>query len=154
MQITGVLKDPRDAETMRDQYLERMNGRKKAEAVTVEIRPVEMTVRDFLQKLGTEGLRNGLHENAWVNALMCDYRRGDQWVITDTRFPNEAEAIKKKDGIIIRLEVPGLTPINAHESEKALDCYRYDYTIFNRIDEGYEPLIQKISKILKDENLI
>jgi hypothetical protein len=34
-----------------------------------------MTIREFLQKLGTDGLRNGLHEDVWVNALMADYKK-------------------------------------------------------------------------------
>jgi hypothetical protein len=34
-----------------------------------------MTVRELLQKLGTDALRNGLHENVWVNALMQEYRK-------------------------------------------------------------------------------
>ena len=60
-----------------------------------------MTVRDFLQKLGTDAMRMGLHDNVWVNALMVDYtpdKDGDlpSWIITDTRFPNEAQAIKDK----------------------------------------------------------
>jgi len=31
-----------------------------------------MTYREFLQKLGTEAMREGLHTNVWVNALMAD----------------------------------------------------------------------------------
>ena len=34
----------------------------------------EMTVREFLQKLGTEAMRDGLHTNVWVNALFADYK--------------------------------------------------------------------------------
>jgi hypothetical protein len=33
-----------------------------------------MTYRELLQKLGTEAMRNGLHENVWVNALYADYK--------------------------------------------------------------------------------
>jgi hypothetical protein len=33
----------------------------------------EMLVREFLQKLGTEGMRVGVHTNVWVNALFSDY---------------------------------------------------------------------------------
>lgn len=33
-----------------------------------------MTVREFLQKLGTDAMRMGLHENTWVNALMREYQ--------------------------------------------------------------------------------
>ena len=32
-----------------------------------------MSVREFLQKLGTEAMRDGLHTNVWVNALFSDY---------------------------------------------------------------------------------
>jgi hypothetical protein len=32
-----------------------------------------MSVRELLQKLGTEAMRDGLHENVWVNALFSDY---------------------------------------------------------------------------------
>jgi hypothetical protein len=34
-----------------------------------------MTIRMFLQKLGTEAMRNGLHTNVWVNALFADYKQ-------------------------------------------------------------------------------
>jgi hypothetical protein len=32
-----------------------------------------MTYREFLQNLGTEAMRDGLHTNVWVNALFADY---------------------------------------------------------------------------------
>ena len=75
----------------------------------------DMTYREFLQKLGTEAMRDGLHTNVWVNALFADYiphkKEGGfqrsvkdtngipydfeyeveypNWIITDMRFPNE-----------------------------------------------------------------
>jgi hypothetical protein len=91
-----------------------------------------MTYRDFLQKLGTEAMRNGLHTNVWVNALFADYKAEEthkvpryydelnkkglagyegiwehpNWIITDMRFPNEMEAVKEKGGITIRVVRP------------------------------------------------
>jgi hypothetical protein len=76
-----------------------------------------MTYREFLQKLGTEAMRDGLHTNVWVNALFSDYkdiieeRASDDlvwvnkpnWIITDMRFPNELEAVIKNGGITIRV---------------------------------------------------
>ena len=99
-----------------------------------------MSVRDFLQKLGTDALRTGLHPNVWVNALMADYKNDDQtgtlpnWIITDVRFPNEAQAIKDKGGIIIRVDRPGVKPINDHTSEVGLDDWKFDYKIANVSD--------------------
>ncbi len=94
-----------------------------------------VTVRKFLQRLGTEGIRDGVHKNAWVNALFADYKEGDNWVITDVRFPNEAKAVKDKGGIVVRIcrhidyeHTEG----SRHESEIALDSWTFDYTIENR----------------------
>jgi hypothetical protein len=102
-------------------------------------RPEPMTVRDLLQKLGTDACRNGLHKNTWVNALMADYEpvafeQPSNWIITDTRFPNEAQAIKKAGGIVIRVDRPGVKPVNPHKSETSLDDWDFDYKIWNGSD--------------------
>jgi hypothetical protein len=101
----------------------------------------QTTVRDFLQILGTDAIRNGLHTNAWVNALMADYKpkkmseyNPSSWIITDCRFPNEAEAIKDRGGMIVRIDRPGIAPVNAHPSETALDKWDFDYKIANASD--------------------
>ena len=109
----------------------------------MEIKP--MTVRDLIQRLGTEAMRDGLHKNVWVNALMADYKPGPfypdvpaedhaklpNWIITDTRFPNEAQAIKDKGGMVIKVDRPGVGPVNGHPSEDALKDYNFDYVIHN-----------------------
>jgi hypothetical protein len=126
-----------------------------------------MTVRDFLQKLGTDGLRNGLHENTWVNALMADYKPTQvqwsdgpiggyedgpmpNWIITDTRFPNEAQAIKDAGGVIIRVDRPGVSAINAHPSETALDKWDFDYKVWNGSD--LVALMFTVNNIIKKIN--
>jgi hypothetical protein len=121
-----------------------------------------MSVRDFLQKMGTDGLRNGLHPNVWVNALMADYKAIDynddeqpelpNWVITDTRFINEAIAIKNAGGIVIRIDRPGVKPINNHPSEIELDNWNFDYKIANVSD--LIALKASVLTILKKENLL
>jgi hypothetical protein len=100
-----------------------------------------MTVREFLQILGTECLRNGLHNNVWVNALFADYKPAklseynpSKWVISDLRFPNEARAIKDRGGYIIRIDRPGVKPVNNHPSETALDNWDFDFRIANVSD--------------------
>lgn len=94
---------------------------------------VPMTVRDLLQRLGTDAIRDGLHPNAWVNALMSEYR-WQNWVITDCRFPNEAQAVKDNGGVVVRIDRPGVGPINGHPSETALDDWDFDYKIMNGSD--------------------
>ena len=98
-----------------------------------------MTVREFLQKLGTDAIRNGLHVSAWVNALMAEYDKGGLypkgWLITDVRFPNEYLAIKGRGGLMIRINRG--EPTNAHVSETALDNVQFDIEVDNNgtIDE-------------------
>jgi len=54
-----------------------------------------MTYRTFLQKLGTEGMRIGVHENVWCNALFSDYS-----VQVDDDFLNMSVEDAKKLGLI------------------------------------------------------
>lgn len=111
-----------------------------------------MTVREFLQKLGTESMRDGLHTNVWVNALFADYKKGSKWIITDCRFPNEAEAVKDRGGFVVRVnrdlpEVPYQTLEQRHPSETSLDNWEFDYVIQN--DSTVEDLKVKVAEILK-----
>jgi hypothetical protein len=132
---------------------------------------VPMTYRQFLQELGTEAMRDGLHSNTWVNALFADYKAGDpewdafypNWIITDMRFENELEAVVKHKGITIRVVrsfnhkmgsketgTIDLTPL--HPSETALDGFIMHYEIIN--DGTIEDLIEKVREILIKENII
>ena len=143
---------------------------------------ITLTPRKLLQLLGTEAGRNIIHPNIWVNALFADYVCNDcgqkecptdeedtgqmihrsfpNWIITDCRFPNEAQAIKDRGGIVIRVE---RKPFNraggmegnkqfseqikedTHPSETALDDYEFDYVIEN--DGSIEDLVDKIRKL-------
>lgn len=139
-----------------------------------------MTVRLFLQKLGTEAIRNGVHTNAWVNALMSEYKpnrvmKSDgpaswyeegtefpNWIITDCRFPNEAQAIREKGGLVIRVNRGTANSVlrgdgmwvqqQGHPSETSLDDYTFDYVLDNSGDINH--LIVEVEKMLKMFNII
>jgi hypothetical protein len=149
--LTGI-----DIEDFEDQDFKKTNlGREWWTTCDEGYQP--MTVREFLQKLGTDALRNGLHDNVWVNALMADYKLDEDgdlpnWVITDTRFPNEAKAIKDKGGIVIRIDRPFIKPINDHPSETGLDNWKFDYKIANISD--LFSLKFTVENILKLEKLL
>ena len=121
-----------------------------------------MSVREFLQKLGTEAMREGLHTNVWVNALFADYKAIERipekrmsimpnWIITDMRFPNEMEAVVEKGGITIRVVRPG-TAVGTHPSEIALDGHIMHYEIIN--DGTIEDLIEKVREILTKQGIL
>jgi len=121
-----------------------------------------MSVRQLLQKLGTDALRDNLHENVWVNALMADYvekpvnvlegegyRLEDtlpNWIITDTRFPNEAKIIEEKGGILLRVE-RSTCNLGTHPSETALDDFPFEHVIFN--NGSMDDLRNEVKKFLE-----
>jgi hypothetical protein len=134
-----------------------------------------MSVREFLQKLGTEAMREGLHTNVWVNALFADYHPAPNksmdesfmeqfltgrseihytlpnWIITDMRFPNEMEAVELREGVTIKVVRPG-TAVGTHPSETALDDAYFDHVISN--DGTIEDLIEKVRQVLTIERII
>jgi hypothetical protein len=106
-----------------------------------------LTPRKILQLLGTEAGREIIHPNIWVNSLFADYTTDSNWIITDVRFPNEAQAIKDRGGIVVRIERPGGESHcgGAHASETALDDYDFDIVINN--DGTIEELIDKVKQL-------
>ena len=134
-----------------------------------------LTPRKLLQLLGTEAGRHIIHPNIWVNALFADYvcddcgqqecptdeedtgqmihRSFPDWIITDVRFPNEAQAIKDRGGILIRINRPqyldnGLViRKDEHLSETALDDYdEFDYVI-NNDTNSVQDLVDKVKQL-------
>lgn len=90
-------------------------------------------VRALLQRMGTEVGRNLFGQDFWVEQAMAAIERADgtQYVFTDCRFPNEAEAVRARGGRVWRVTRPGVTAVNAHPSETSLDTYRFDAVILN-----------------------
>ena len=76
----------------------------------------------------------------------------DHWLITDIRFPNEYESVKDRNGIVIKVIRDIEIPKHEHESETALDSYRFDYVIDNSKDINH--LISKVETLLKDLKII
>ena len=144
---------------------------------------INLTPRLFLQKIGTDLFRNQLHPNIWVNSLMSEYKpfkkeggfqrsvkseegipydfeyeiEYPNWIITDVRFVNEADAVKSRGGINIRIDRPNLlnnqNNINLeHISETSLDDYKFNYYICN--DSSIENLIEQVKNILIKEKLL
>jgi hypothetical protein len=88
-------------------------------------------VRALLQRVGTDAGRNILGENVWIDAALSGLEPDGSYVVTDCRFPNEAQAIRDRGGYVFRITRPGFAPTNGHVSETALDDFRFDAHIGN-----------------------
>jgi len=99
--------------------------------------------RWYMQYLGTNVFKR-LYPRIWIDHLEADLAAfravypERPAVVTDVRFRDEAEALKKLDGVLIRLEragtgAPGGIP--RHISETELDTWKgWDYVIDNNGD--------------------
>ncbi len=95
------------------------------------------SVRRYLQWLGTDVVREILGEDVWVNAsvpkiqqLMRDKKHV---AITNTRFENEATAIEKLGGTLIKITRPGVGPVNDHVSDQGL---AFSYAALEVVNNG------------------
>lgn len=95
------------------------------------------TVRDLLQKYGTEAGRNIHGQDCWVKAAWANLEvavgNNRDIVFTDVRFKNEAHSITDRGGEIWRVIRPG-APVpgpDAHISETELDDWPFDVVLAN-----------------------
>lgn len=70
-----------------------------------------LTPRWVLQFWGTDVLRNHFHTDIWIASLENKLRSSrDHVVISDCRFPNEIEAIRRQHGLVIWVQRGALPP--------------------------------------------
>ena len=83
------------------------------------------TPRQAMQWLGTEWGRNLIGEDFWVNAWGTRAFRFPSVVAEDVRFKNEADAIRRMGGIVVRIDCPwaGSASGAGHSSEALPDLH-------------------------------
>lgn len=102
------------------------------DAVGVDIAKKNADVRRLLQRIGTDGGRRNIHQNVWVDATMARIASAaGPVVITDVRFPNEVDALRRAGGLLIRIDRPGYGPVNGHSSDTGITALDVDQVIVN-----------------------
>jgi hypothetical protein len=111
------------------------------------------TPRDILQRVGTECLRRGYRDDVWVKALERRVKsfvsQGVSIVVTDVRFPNEANAVKQWGGTLVRVDRKTAPTIGgaSHASEVSLANYTgWDGVLKN--DGTLEELRDKVRQLV------
>lgn len=108
-----------------------------------EVTKAQAETRRYMQDLGVSA-RKHIHPDVWVGALFEELDPHKNYVISDVRFQNEADAIKDLGGEIWRIRRQGVGPINDHISEIEMDTYEADYEVLN-----YGP-IEHLNTIVSD----
>lgn len=118
-------------------------------------------VRQYLQNLGV-GARKVFGEQFWINQLFgklsdmygeytADLNKEafqSNIVITDVRFPNEAQAIRDYNGYIIKVVRPETEVEDSHESEQDLPEDLVDFTIHNSFTQDF--LGEQVRNIIEE----
>ncbi len=119
------------------------------------------TVRELLQQLGTEVVREKIDQFLFINRIVEDIKvysyYFDVITISDARLVEEVETIKSKfkDVVSINVVRTGFEPVltgekSKHKSETGLDNYdNYDYKIIN--SGTIEDLELKVREIIDKE---
>lgn len=104
--------------------------------------------RELLQRMGTEVGRELYGESFWVDQVLDQIMVDGQivknaagevllglypgdFVITDVRFPNEADAVQSVGGKIYKVVRPGTGAVNNHISDTGIDSLPTDGEILN-----------------------
>ena len=116
----------------------------------------EITPRWVLQYFGTEVMRQGMYDGIWVDSVIGRYK-GENTVISDTRFQNEIKTIKAHGGMIVlvkREEIPTREEMQkqgAHQSEWDWIGSNFDYIIDNTSSlEGLNANVDQFIRQLQD----
>jgi hypothetical protein len=104
-----------------------------------------MSSRKFQQLLGTEFGRNMICKDVWVNIALREINAYPAVVVDDVRFLSEAEALKQRGALIVKITRPGCYG-DDHASEKEIDLIEADVIIENTksIDEAVQQCILAI----------
>jgi GTPase SAR1 family protein len=104
-----------------------------------------LSYRQILQRFGTEACRHTFGEDFWEKVLWANHRNmAYNLVIDDVRFPNEAEAVLRRGGIMIEIIRPGVERMN-HASEIPLPKSLLTYRLIN--DGSVEDLFNGLEKL-------
>lgn len=101
------------------------------------------TIRALMQGLGD--LMRKENPNVFID---CTLGNGSEdCIVSDCRFPNEAKAVKERDGIVIKVVRPDAKTKDSHQSETRIDEIEADYTLYN--DTTLENLVVKVDVLVR-----
>ena len=102
------------------------------------------TPRSILQRVGTELFRSEWPD-VWTHAWDREASKHSHVVVTDLRFQNEYDVIRRLWGTIVRIERPGMDDSDEHQSETEMAGFQENMLILN--DDSLESLHRAVLEI-------
>lgn len=112
----------------------------KSEASHTRISP-----RRAYQLFGTE-VGRGVRDTIWLDQAQVLVDNGENLIITDIRFENEAEWLRRQDGVLLHISRPSIEGVASHESEDGVKFMKGDLGISN---EGNLEALQSKAETIK-----
>jgi len=103
--------------------------------------------RSLLQEWGTE-LRRAENPDYWVVQWEQTTMRFARVVADDCRFVNEAEAIRRLGGFLVKMTRSGHDPVGSHVSEHALSAWT-DWDLLLKNDGDLDDLTAETDRLAK-----
>ena len=99
---------------------------------------LDRSPRQLMQSMGTEWARNTVHPDVWVKLAEQNLEYMTKalgavlgFVVSDVRFENEADLIRRRGGTVIHILRPNALAVNPHISEAGIAANSADLTLPN-----------------------
>lgn len=131
-------------------WITKFQGREPEVSEMVDFLFVEKpaAMRGLMQNYGTEVVR-GYDENHWVNKWLSKISQYQNVVVDDCRFLNEAAAVKKAGGTIVKIERTDYIEYMKHQSETEMDQIQYDYRVKSKTN-GHAQLFEQVRQVVEN----
>jgi len=108
-----------------------------------------LSPRQMMQKVGTDMVRQTWDDDFWVKNMDMRIRQVVQKVVvSDVRFPNEAQWIRDKGGLLVRIDDGREKPQDTHSSETSQASIQEDVCVFNE-KNGLEDFHWKVEELFR-----
>ena len=109
--------------------------------------------RQAFQTMGTDLIRKHIFDDFWLRRadMEVGHYLEENMVVSDIRFPNEAQWVKNHGGILIRIHSPCLIvpEEDTHSSEVLMEDIIVDHELLNDKSSGIHAFHTEINSLMK-----
>ena len=121
---------------------------------------LDCSPRQLMQSMGTEWARNTVHPDVWVKLAEQNLEYMTKalgavlgFVVSDVRFENEADLIRRRGGTVIHILRPNALAVNPHISEAGIAANSADLTLPNSgTVEGFLRSLDEVFLMIRERH--